>query len=241
VKPCSAVQVGTRPYDPPPGTYPNAEILNPVEEGDCGLIGSFLPMKGGVSDGAASTVPVVCTQRECVADDKQLRLGGPQGSLRDARELILAQLRETPGVMPAGAGISYTGTRPTPPDFAPLLIGLRADLALRRVSPRTKDYGLVLQTTGSHSDVELKEIGRTSDPKVRYYLTDRGVLKSSIGDGSIGGNAALDEAPEPDLAPVLALVGERVVVYCGPTSDSGILWTYHKSGYKRVRDCKAKP
>ena len=54
----------------------------------------------------------------------------------------------------------------------------------------------------------------------------------------MGENAALDKAPKPELRPVLALMRWRIVVYCGPTQDSGILWTFDDSGYTKVQSCK---
>jgi hypothetical protein len=87
--------------------------------------------------------------------------------------------------------------------------------------------------------VHFPEFPSYKDKSVYYFLTDRGVLRSSVdGWDSVGTNAALDEAPPPKSQPVLALIGEKIVVYCGPTQASGILWTYGEAGYKKVKDCK---
>lgn len=235
VPPCSVVQVGIQPYRPAAGTYPNAEPMNPVPDGDCGLIGAF-----GVRPQSVKTLPIVCSQRECVADDKQFRTGGATGSLREARDQILTLLRQPPGILPPGVEI-YQGHECFLKDEGSLR-GLQAELRVARLPGRDPDYVLVLfsNANGTPSVVaRLTELPTAKTNSIRYYLTGRGVLTSTVeGGGSIGQNAALDKAPAPESQPVLALVGQEIVVYCGSTQDSGVLWTYGKSGCKKVKDCK---
>lgn len=229
VQPCASVQVGTQAYRPEPGTYPNADPLDPVTTGDCGLIASYT--SGGDYEDVR-TGPVVCSTTQCMADDKQFRMGGPNGSLKDARDQILTQLRQPPGVLPPGAEIYVDGP----------LIGMRSDLYVSRVSDR--EYGLAWQGTDKAGRVSFKRIDEfpaTRRSDTYYYLTDRGVLRSSVDEGgSVGSDAALRdwEMSNPGTQPVLALEGSEIVVYCGPGPDYGILWKYGRNGYVRVRACR---
>jgi hypothetical protein len=252
VKPCSSVEVGMKPYSPASGTYPPGEPLDPVDSGDCGLIGAYDFTDKSISP---ETVPIVCSALECVDDKVSFRVGGPTGSLREARNTILTLLRVAPGVLSPGARVFHdpdaeekgSGTGNWVKDKG-ALSGLQA--ILRVIGPvrgpnGRNVYPLVLYETSNNAN--LRPIGprnvmpESTDPDVYYFLTDRGVLRSSADGGwSMGDNAALAEAPAPESQPVLALVGQKMVVYCGPTSDSGILWTYGENGYTKVKECKAR-
>ena len=235
VPPCSVVQIGTEKYTPAAGTYPNAVPLEPVPKGDCGLIGAYLPL-GQTGDAAVRTVPIVCSDLQCVADDKPFQTRGSNGSVREARAQILTLLREPPGVLSSGTEIYYNNEDPKHDRGA--LTGLQSQLRVMRF-PTRKVFKLVLSSTSSGATLANLEsyFPPVDNAGVTYHLTDRGVLRSSTGR-SMGENAALDKAPKPELRPVLALMRWRIVVYCGPTQDSGILWTFDDSGYTKVQSCK---
>ncbi len=224
VDPCSTVQVGTEAYRPSPGTYPTAVPLDPVPGGDCGLIGSYTSGEG------VKTVPVVCSQRECIADDKQFRFGGPDGSSRDARDQILTQLRQPPGYLPQGAQISV----------AERLVGIRALLWPVQVAQAPDKYRLSLYAIHVYPQrfttlTAIEEFPETRRSDAYYYLTERGVLRSSIdGGGSVGKDAALEDwevKVNPKRQPALVLDRDQIVVYCGPDPSYGVLWTYGRKGY----------
>ncbi len=233
VKACASIQVGTEAYRPQPGTYPNATPTNPTTSAECGLIGSTLT-RDAVKETKPKTFPIICTQLQCVGEGRVFRLDGPEGSVRQARDKILAQLRQPPGVLQQDAYLQLVSE-----NSSKVLTGLQAYLA---ISASRKDaYQLVLY---GYAGMTYRKIAAFSEfpvgrKNIRYWLTDRGVLRSSLG-GSVGATAALDKSPPVDARPALALIGEEMVVYCGPTQSSGILWKYGKSGYERVAKCSPR-
>lgn len=229
--PCS-VDVGTTSYNPATGSNPPATVM-PLTASSCGMSVAIGRIYIDNFEDLSSVVSVVCTPNQCASG--KLVFTTLDGDAVAARGTLLSMLNQAPATIPAGVSIYHDRYASS------ILTGLNL---VSELASDSRKGGLSFITPVFNATTkknEVTEVWRWSPqgagPDARYTFTARGQLETTINGKTYTFGAGLTNSASPRREPVLAVVSGVLYAYCGPSSESGVLWKVDKDGYAEPRSC----
>lgn len=235
--PCSVVRVGTQSYNPTSGNEPAQllPLLDPSAQAGCGL--DVANVGAGDRDKAeVSIIKAVCLPDKCFTGNNDGKGEFTQNeSTSTARGTLLTMLNRPPATLVPGSQLWWQGgdgrmQRVNAVDGG----GWFGTFTDRPPYPPNAPSRPALGNFFTGDKLQWSEPVSGSDPS--FTFTERGQLVTE--EGFVLG-AALAAAPKAGQEPFLQMMALGPVVYCGPTSDSGVLWKISGNQYLELRNCKA--